>query len=104
LFEHYIAFVERQNAACRREWSKFHGKYLANMRVLTEKIQERQARHRSSATSQYQRENPLCSELTQFVSHSQLSDELYNYIVSELTNTNILASLAENCQVQLQIV
>lgn len=74
------------------------------MKVLIEKIQERQTRHRSSATSPYQKENPLCSELTSFVVHSQLSEELYTYIVGELTNTNILASLAETCQLQLTLI
>ena len=74
------------------------------MRVLSEKIQERQARHRSSATSVYQKENPICSELVAFLSHSNLSDELYNFIVGELTNTNILASLSDNCQIQLLLI
>jgi len=38
LLEHFIGLVEKQNAVCKREWTKFHGKYLANMRVLIEKI------------------------------------------------------------------
>lgn len=102
--DYHIGYLDRQIAAAKREWMKFAGKFNANLRVLTDKIVERQARHRSSATSQHQRENPLCTELIAFVAHSQLSEELYQFIVSELTNTNILASLAEGCQVQLTII
>lgn len=38
LFEHFIGLVEKQNAVCKREWAKFHGKYVANTRVLIDKI------------------------------------------------------------------
>jgi hypothetical protein len=75
--EYTLAYLDKQVATCKREWTKFHGKLNANLRVLADKITERQERHRKSATSVFQRENPLCSELVAFASHSQMSEELY---------------------------
>jgi hypothetical protein len=53
MLEHYVAFVDKQVTNCKREWTKFYSKYIINMKVLIEKVQERQQRHRSSATTPY---------------------------------------------------
>lgn len=36
--EHYLNFIDKQTACCKREWQKFYSKYMANMRVLIEKV------------------------------------------------------------------
>lgn len=104
LLPHCFAYIDKLMAGCKREWNKFFNKYQVNMKVLSDKILERLARHRSSSVSQSVRDNPICSDLLQLVSHSTISEDLFYYITQELTNTNILASLAENCQVQLTII
>jgi hypothetical protein len=44
--EYTLAYLDKQVATCKREWTKFHGKLNANLRVLADKITERQARYR----------------------------------------------------------
>lgn len=97
----YYEYLDKRFDRCKIEFMKFYAKYRANIPILEEKIQERLRR---SHEQSFDTANLMSKELLEFVVHTSLTPELLSFLEDELTNTNILGSLSENLDAQLNAV
>ena len=87
---------------CKDPWLKFYKQYLGTFYSVAAKIKDREARMGSMNQEDYV--HPLSTDLLALLIHSKMSSELLEFIQDDLKDTNILASINEKVNENLQSI
>ena len=102
LLELYLEYIDKRVTKCKDPWLKFYKQYQGTFNNVASKIKDREARMGSMNQEDYV--NPLCTDLLALLIHSKMSSELLEFIQDDLKDTNILASIHEKVNENLQSI